>query len=150
MDGNKPWASGNLVLGPPPEMNYHDGTKSVQNKGKGFVKPRKRQIHDILGYDSDLEEQIEVWMLLEKMKLSPKIKPNIECIKLCFQYLKKPDAEKFQKEWSKLEKLPMMVGVWSPADYNKIRKEPGVKWKCTALLSRDQDIVSSLALLHKS
>ena len=158
MDGDKPWASGNLVLGPPPEMNYHDGTKSVQNKGEGFFKPRKRQIHGILGYDSGLEEKIEVWMLGEKMKLSPKINPNIKCIKRCFQYLskhkhtqeeyidqKKRPAEEFQKEWSKLEKLPMMVGIWSPANYNNsISEKHGVKWKCTALLSRDQNIVSNL------
>ena len=145
LDGDKPWASGNLVLGPPPEMNYHDGTKSVKNTGEGFFKPRKRQIHGILGYDSGREEQIEVWMLSEKMKRSPKINQNIKCIKLCFQYLskytreqdidqKKRAAEEFQKEWSNLEKLPMMVGIWSPANYNNSMSEkPSVKWKCTAL-----------------
>lgn len=153
------WANGNLLLGPHPKFNFHDGTKSCQEK-EGFFNGNIKTAHKA-GINVPENENCQIESYIFSIKnYSKGTEKNKDSIRKCANAFfltkkifdedlneKKIDREAaknsvnlFWEHWEELKKLPMLTGVWSPTSINNA----DIKLKCEVLLDWEEDILNQL------
>lgn len=156
-DGNS-WFPGNLLLGPSPEYNFHDGTKSQKQCHLHYQEQQesfKKVFPNFCIIDSDhTRHALEIFPLLDPNRISSGAIANIENIKkfmniyvsVIFECkmigLHDETKNKLINTWKAFDELKSMTAVWSPSV--QFMPPPYLKLKATMILELEDNILVEL------